>query len=194
MKFLLLLICSWAIVTYLLKKKKNVIKDIDNEQGIGQQELKELMELSRKSKQQPTDFENLVIGKFQIFLRDFSYENYLSYGHDMYVDSFYKRLTDIFQFMAVNSITGFPNRDAEIHKTIDWVFNETGFAMIDTPKDEAFNVFHIGNLNVSVYLPDPRLNKIMGFHKPQVPVHDWITVSDIVKDFLIPHPIKAFNE
>ena len=194
MKMLFAAAIAWVVMTLLLKKKKNVITDFDSNQSIGRRELKELMELSRKNSKRLNRYEETIVGKVQIFLRDFSYENYLKYGHELYTEAFHQRLEDILSSMAVNCITGFPNRDLEIEHLINGIFDETGMAIIEVMDGETSNIFRIGNLEKSIYLPDPRLNKVLGFHRTLEYRNDWITPSDIVKNFLIPHPIKTFTE
>lgn len=188
MKLILLLIVGIFVLYFLYEKREQILgswKNITEKYiTIERDDLKELMNLSRGATTAPCQYERLCVAKVKAFLRDMSYKTYLEFGPDKYLSSFQTRVGELLAFMEINTIRNLPNREFEILKIRDTIYKETGLSIIKVKDGEYVNKFKLGNAYVSLFFPDPVVNRILGFHKPQRKDSSLVDLQYIKENFL----------
>lgn len=144
--------------------------------------MDELMELTRTEKTHDV-YTLSCIGKATVLVRDFTYQSYLSFGSEQYLDAIKHRITLFLEHLETNSITGMPNRDFEIWELIDAIYDETGLALVKCQHGEVINCFSLAGLQVSIYFPDHRINDVLGFHIHQPKALDYLYKETIRNNF-----------
>ncbi len=178
-----------AVGSYFLYKKRGLFLSkwagiIDRDITLEQKELKEIMRMTRKQAAWHCEYERRCVAKTFAFLRDISYENFTLFGQEKYLNSFQMRVSELLTFLEVNTITNLPNREHEVLRITDMIYKETGLSIIRTKDNEYVNKFKLANGFVSMYFPDPNVNRILGFHRPQKKDSSLIDLQYIKENFL----------
>lgn len=144
--------------------------------------MDELMELTREEEVHD-GYTLSCIGKAKVLLRDFTFNNYLSFGSELYLDAIKQRITQFLEHLETNGLTGMPNREFEIWKLTDAIYDETGLALVKCQHGEVINCFSLAGLQVSIYFPDHRINDVLGFHIHQPKALDYLDKETIRNNF-----------
>lgn len=182
MKTILFSIVAGLLIIWSYYRLRSIINSDRYIVDINDRAMDELMELTRKEKTYDV-YTLSCIGKATVLIRDFTYQSYLNFGSEKYLEAIKQRITLFLEHLETNGLTGMPNRDFEIWKLIDAIYDETGLALVKCQRGEVINCFSLAGLEVSIYFPDHRVNDILGFHIHQPKVLDYLDKETIRNNF-----------